>query len=142
LINLTVCSLLFFFFGALAAYSCDCNYPVVAERLKRSDIVLLGKVIDIAPIPEKGQSIDEWGVEALASLNVEKQWKGEKVSRIKVYWMRDILSDCGDLPLVKGEKYLIFIDRKKDRYIVYQDCTWSSFAKDSGEDIKKLNLIK
>jgi hypothetical protein len=145
LIKLTICSLLFLF-GSSAAYSCSCNYPEVHERLKSSDIVFLGRVLDIAPLFVKDQRKDEWwGIEAIASLKVEKQYKGNKVSKIKVYWMRDIFGpgDCGELPLVKGERYLIFSDRKKKgRYIVDQDCSWSTFAKDSKEDVKKLDLSK
>lgn len=141
LIKLTI-FLHLFLFGFSAAYSCSCDYPEVNERLKASDIVIVGHVSDIALLPVKDRrKNDFWGVEAIATVEVEKQYKGKKATKIKMYWARDIFNDCGELPLIKGERYLIFSDRTiKGRYVVAQDCSWSTFAKDSKEDIKILDL--
>ena len=121
-------------FGASAVYACSCADPTVREKFRKSDLIFVGRVIDIRDAPPNSDMF-VYSV----TLHVEKKWKGATKSNVTVLWAYDRPGWCNDLPLSKGEQYLIYTSTEHGFYGVYPDCGTNYFAKTHGEEIAKLN---
>lgn len=120
--------------SATEGLTCSCAHRSTREKFRQAELVFVGSVTDVRP----STSADPMFIYAV-TLSVEKQWKGPTISKIEVLWAFDNPHMCGDLPIVKGERYLIYADRAQGNYVVYPDCSPSGFAKDREEEITKLN---
>ena len=73
------------------------------------------------------------------TIDVEKRWKGPTKNQIEVAWGFDSPGMCNDLPLVKGERYLIYTKQSEHGYTVNPDCGTNYTAKFHSDEIKKLD---
>ena len=121
--------------GCSSAFACSCAEPSVRQKFRASDLVFVGRVTDF-----KDSSTRDKDFFYLVTLNVERQWKGTRQKEIKVLWWFDTPGMCNDLPLIKGERYLIYTSRDGDNfYAVHPDCGPNYFAKYQAAEIAKLN---
>ena len=124
------------------AYSCSCADPSAREKFRSADLVFVGQAVDYNEAPSNDHAINY-----IVTFKVEKRWKGPKGSEITLAWMFDSPGMCNDLPLVKGERYLIYSGRqtvnykghKKEELIVETDCGPNHLAKYHEKEIRKLN---
>jgi hypothetical protein len=78
---------------------------------------------------------------ASAKFKIEKLWKGGLASEVALPVL-DIPGMCGDLELVKGKKYLIYVNTHKGELLVFADCGRSREVRYASEDIKYLESVK
>jgi hypothetical protein len=129
----------FFILALLAAasstaYSCSCADPTVREKFRTSDLVFVGRITDIQAAPSNSDMFVY-----TVTLHVEKKWKGAAKSDVRVLWAYDRPGWCNDLPLAKGQRYLIYTSREKGSYGVYPDCGTNYLAETRSQEIAKLN---
>ncbi len=122
-------------FGSSIGYACSCSDPSIRAKFRGYDLVFAGTVVDYKDAP---QTINPNFI-SLATLKVDKQWKGGNSKTIDVLWGFDAKGMCNDLPLIKGERYLIYTSREKDGYGVYPECGANYVAKYHEDEIKKLD---
>jgi hypothetical protein len=120
--------------GGSYSYACSCADPSIRQKFRSSGLVFVGTVTDFERAPKN----DKEFVYSVR-LHVERQWKGTRQKEISVLWAWDIPHMCNDLPLIKGERYLIYTSREDGAYAVYPDCGTNYFAKYQSEEIATLN---
>ena len=117
-----------------SALGCSCADPTIREKFRSSSLVFVGTVTDFKDAPKNDQAF-VYSV----TLNIERQWKGSRQKEVTVLWAFDIPNMCNDLPLIKGERYLVYTSRDQGSYAVYPDCGTNYFAKYRSAEIAKLN---
>jgi hypothetical protein len=120
--------------GGYHSYACSCADPSIRQKFRSSGLVFVGTVIDFKDAPQNDKTF-LYSV----TLHVERQWKGTRQKEISVLWAWDNPGMCNDLPLIKGEHYLIYTSREDGAYGVYPDCGTNYFAKYHADEIAKLN---
>jgi len=118
------------------AYSCSCNDQSQGEKFRKADVIFLGQITAVSE--HKPISKDDY-FNSSVTFKVEKQWKGSKKSAISVLFGADVPGMCGDMPLVVGQRYLIYAFHEKDELTSYADCGPNVRAEDAKSEIKNLN---
>lgn len=124
-------------FGTLSVYACTCAEPSVREKFRRADVIFVGELVGLAFV---NPSITQY-VFSIQFI-VEKYWKGAAGRELKVLFKFDRPGWCGDLPLTKGERYLIYADQGKEGLNTYVDCGPNRIAKHVPEELKKLDGLR
>jgi hypothetical protein len=117
-----------------SAFACSCADPTVRQKFRTSELVFVGTVTDFKDAPRNDNAF-VYSV----TLKVERQWKGTRQKEITVLWSLDSPGMCNDLPLIKGERYLIYTSREDNNFAVYPDCGTNYFAKYHAAEIARLN---
>ena len=120
--------------GSSVVYGCSCGDPSVRQKFRSSDLIFVGEVENISDAPGK-HDLFLYSV----TLKVEGQWKGSGQSDVNVLWAFDNPGMCNDLPLTKGQRYLIYTSLENGFYGVYPDCGANYFAEGRSAEIAKLN---
>jgi hypothetical protein len=116
------------------ANACSCEGQSQREKFRKADYVFLGEVVDITE-----SSVKEFAY--AVRFKVERQWKGAKLSESVVHFTFDSPGWCGDLNLAKGERFLIYAYREKQKLVSYTDCGPNMNAEYAADSIKKLNSV-
>ena len=121
--------------SAPEVFACSCASFSVREKFRHSDVVFLGKVVEMTPFePTKDFPL----AIHLVRFEVEKSWKGDVGREVTAVADIDIPVMCGDLNLAVGESYLIYAPREKGRLRVLTDCGPNLNAKHAGREMKQL----
>jgi hypothetical protein len=143
---LFVCSLLCL--GATAAYSCTCLQISHRKEFRQSDVIFSGQVISItedrsyrppklqvSPIIQK--RIDSTK-RYLVNFKVERKFKGQAGKEIP---LTSYESDgpCSGMTFTKGERYLIYADRKEGRLEDGGLCSRTRKLDSSSKEFRDLN---
>lgn len=119
-------------------FACSCGEFSVRQKLRMADAIFAGEIIETTPY------FEEVNKQILANkviFKVEKQWKGKKNPEIPIFVTFDSPGWCGDMNLAKGERYLIYAFREKDKLITHADCGPNLSMKWEGtkKELAKLN---
>lgn len=121
---------------APSVYSCSCAPSSPRSKFESSVVVFVGEFTGFARKPGRGRRRPN-----LAVFKVEKQWKGQPASEVSLqFW--DIPGMCGDLDLIKGKKYLIYVTKYKDELIASGDCGRSKEVRNAAEDLRYLDSVE
>ena len=131
-----------FFLPSPKALACSCAEWSISEKFRRANLVFVGHVIEIKDAPGNDGLIVRH-----VTLKVEKRWKGSGGATVTLAWGIDMPGMCNDLPLVMGERYLIYSSRqtvmyqgrKRKELTVRPDCGPNYLAKYHEEEIRKLD---
>jgi hypothetical protein len=118
--------------GTSFTYACSCANPSVREKFRNADAVFVGYLLSI-----KDSNVEEFPHSI--KFRVEKHWKGVAGNNVTVLFAFDNPGWCGDLPLTKGEQYLIYAYHQKEGLVTYIDCGPNRIAQNVPDEMRKLN---
>jgi hypothetical protein len=122
--------------SALTVHACSCGEPSQREKFRKADIVFLGELVEQTFIKEVPK--DSTLFQAV-NFSIKRQWKGTHQKQIRVLLEFDTPGMCGDLPLVVGTEYLMYVYRKREGLVSWIDCGPNMLARDASADMKNLN---
>jgi hypothetical protein len=107
----------------------------VREKFRDADVVFPGQALEI----EEEVATDNYSYPTGVKFKADRYWKGNAQNAQIIYFGFDNPGFCGDLPLAKGERYLVYAYRKKGRLVTQIDCGPNRNAKYAEDEIKKLD---
>lgn len=118
--------------GTSSVLACSCADPSVREKFREADVVFVGQLVSISD-----SNVDEFPNSVM--FNVKERLKGAAERGITVLFGFDNPGWCGDLPLTKDERYLVYAYHEKGRLVTSVDCGPNRIAKYVPDEIKKLH---
>jgi hypothetical protein len=114
--------------------ACTCRVPTPKVAFEKSEAVFVGEFTGFTTVLSDGRRVDA------RRFKVKKLWKGSLESTV-ILPFSDIPGMCGDLKLMKGQEYLIYLSSWKGELILDVDCGRSRNVKNAAEDLKYLEQL-
>lgn len=117
-------------------YACDCAEQTVVKKFNKADAVFVGEIVEVS------SNYGSYFIQSV-KFKIEKQWKGKKANEIIVLVGIDIPGMCGDMPLNKGKRYLVYAykDKKEKQLVTHADCGPNIEANHAGREIKLIECF-
>lgn len=121
-------------FSKSKVYACSCAGGDAKEKLERSTVVFVGKVID-----KGGTKKFQHGRLREYTFEVDKAWKGDDEKHVTIYSYDGSSASCG-YDFVTNQTYLVYSYQGNDNLIQTNLCSGNIPISQANEEIKQLGI--